>query len=360
MNLHLVSALLLQAQAAAPEYRVTDIFKPLASPAESEKQVALLTFAITGAIFFVVAGLIVFTIFRFRRKSDDVSHQEPAQVYGSNQIEVAWTVIPILIVFILVGVSARVIAGVQNASPPKDALHVTVIGHQWWWEINYPDYKITTANEVHVPVSSDGKLATYLQLQSADVIHSFWIPQLSGKTDAIPNRTNYMWIDPRKRGVYFGNCSEYCGTQHANMLLRVIADEPGEFKKWTLAQQREQRASVTAQPVAATSGAVQGGNYPSMSAGNEASMANQTVYESLSCVNCHMIRGTSSLGKFGPDLTHLMSRATIASGAVDNNHNNLRKWVDNPQDFKPGCLMPSLKLTDHELDQVVAYLETLK
>ena len=362
MQSEFLIALLWQAATKLPEYRVADMFKPLASPAESEKQVALLTFAITGAIFLVVGGLIVYTIFRFRRKPGEDMHQEPPQVYGSNQIEVAWTVIPILIVFVLIGVSARVIAGVQNASPPKDTLHVTVIGHQWWWEVKYPDYGITGANEIHMPASPDGKLATYLQLESADVIHSLWLPQLSGKTDVIPNRRNYMWMDPRKPGVYFGNCAEYCGTQHANMLLRVIADAPDDFKKWAAAQQKKQPqlVDVRAAGPQVQLASIRSEGPPVTKARLTEPQRNQAAFEALSCVNCHMIQGTSAVGKFGPDLTHLMSRSTLGSGVIENTPVNLRKWVDNPQDIKPGCLMPSLKLTNRELDQVVAYLETLQ
>lgn len=335
MDTHSLLAFL-QAQAAnLPERKVTNIFKPLASPAESEMQAALLTFAITGAIFIVVGGLIVYTIARFRQKPGDDMHQEPPQVYGSNQIEIAWTIIPILIVFVLIGVSARIVAGVQNASPPKTTTHVTVVGHQWWWEVQYPDYHITTANEIHVPFSPDGAQASYLVLQSVDVMHSFWMPQLAGKMDLVPNRNNYTWINPKAPGVYFGNCAEYCGTQHANMLLRVVAESPEDFKKWTLNQQTR---------------------------ANEASEAAQgkAVFQSLSCVNCHMVQGTTSVGKFGPDLTHLMSRREIGGGMIENNRKNLKAWVNDPQEIKPGCLMPSMKLTDHELDQVVAYLETLK
>ena len=143
---------LLQAQVTGlPEHRIADIMKPLASPAEAEKNIALFSFAITGVIFVVVAGLIIFTVWKFRRRKGEDEFKEPAQVYGSNQIEVAWTIIPVLIVFIMIGVTARVIAGVENASPPKDVTKITVIGHQWWWEVKYPDYSIITANEVHVP-----------------------------------------------------------------------------------------------------------------------------------------------------------------------------------------------------------------
>jgi cytochrome c oxidase subunit 2 len=318
-----------------PEHRIANIFKPLATPAQSEYTIAILVLAITAGIFVVVAGLIVYTIWRFRRKPGDDSQQEPPQIYGSNQIEVAWTVIPILIAFVLIGVSARVIAGVENASPPPAALKVTVVGHQWWWEVRYPDYGIVTANEIHVPASRDGKTATYLQLESMDVIHSFWVPQLAGKTDLIPNRTNYTWIDPREPGTYFGNCAEYCGTQHANMLLRVVAQAPGDFKQWAAEQQKE--------------------------AANDTQVSEaKAEFQSLSCVSCHTVKGTAAAGKFGPDLTHLMSRQTLGAGVITNTPEHLRAWVDNPQAPKPGCLMPGLKLTDQELSQVVSYLQSLK
>jgi cytochrome c oxidase subunit II len=328
--------LLLQVQVpGAPEHRIQNIFKPLATPAEADRQAAYLTFAITGAIFVVVAGLLVYVIARFRRRPQDDDLQEPPQVYGSNQIETAWTVIPILIVFVFIGVAARVIAAIQNASPPPNMLKVTLVGHQWWWEVRYPDYHLVTANEIHVPVTPDGKRATYLQLTSADVIHSFWVPQLAGKTDLFPNRINYMWIDPREPGVYVGNCAEYCGTQHANMLLRVIADQPADFDKWVADQQKP-------------------------AAEDPQASAAKSAFASLACVNCHTIRGTDAVGVYGPDLTHLMSRQTLAAGVLVNTPQSLRAWVDDPQQAKPGCFMPSMKLTPPQLDQVVSYLESLK
>ena len=329
-----IIALLLQVQVpGVAEHRITNMFKPLGTPAQVEKDVSYLVFGITGAIFVVVASLILYTI-RFRRRPDDISSEEPPQVYGSNQIETAWTVIPILIVFVLIGITARVVASVENASPPPSVLKVTLIGHQWWWEVRYPDYGIVTANEIHVPAARDGTRATYLQLQSLDVIHSFWVPQLAGKTDLFPNRTNYTWIDPWEPGVYLGNCLEYCGTQHANMLLRVIAHENGDFKKWTI---NEQKSAV----------------------GNPQLAQAKSTYESLACISCHAIKGTRSIGKFGPDLTHLMSRQTLAAGVLTNTRENLRAWVKDPQQAKPGCLMPSMKLTDQQLDQVVSYLRSL-
>jgi cytochrome c oxidase subunit II len=320
---------------AQEEKRITNMFEPLATPADESVQMAILSFCICGAIFLVVAGLLVFIIFKFRRRPGDDT-AEPPQVYGSNQIEIAWTVIPLLIVFVLIMVTARVVSAVQNKAFPTDAIHATVIGHQWWWEFRYPELGIVTANELHVPVSStSGGLPTALTLQSVDVIHSFWIPQLSGKTDVIPNRDNHMWIDPREPGVYFGNCAEYCGTQHANMLIRVVVQPKAEFDEW-VANQRKPAV-----------------NDPAVAQG-------RTAFESFACVNCHTIHGTVASGLFGPDLTHLMSRQVIASGALTNTPEHLRGWIHNPDESKPGSLMPAMKLSDAEVDQIVSYLETLK
>jgi cytochrome c oxidase subunit 2 len=310
------------------------IFKPQATPAESVYHLSLLVLTVCAAIFLVVAGLLTFTIVRFRRKKDD--RDEPAQIYGSNHIEIAWTVIPILIVFVLTMATARVVVAIQTKSAPKDALQVTVIGHQWWWEFRYPDLGIVTANELHVPVSTAPKPAvTFLKLQSADVAHSFWVPQLSGKIDLIPNRTNSMWIDPRQEGTYLGNCAEYCGTQHANMLLRVIVQSPADFEKWAAAQKL---------------GASQDSRI----------QAARTTFLSLSCVNCHTVSRTSAAGTFGPDLSHLMSREMLGAGVIPNTTENLRAWVKDPQVIKPGNLMPNMQLNDRELDEVVTYLSTLK
>jgi cytochrome c oxidase subunit II len=320
--------------AGVPE-QVTNIFKPHSTPGESIYQISLLTLAICGAIFLIVSGLLFYIIIRFRSRPND-EQSEPPQIYGSNQIELAWTVLPILIVFVLILVTARTISDVQNATHPPDSLKVTVVGHQWWWEIRYPDLGIVTANELHVPVSDpDRPRRTVLKLQSADVAHSYWVPQLSGKVDLIPNRDNYMWFDPRETGVYLGNCAEYCGTQHARMLIRVIVQRQEEFDRWVAEQQKP---------------AVED---PQVTAGRK-------VFFSTSCVNCHTIRGTVAEGRFGPDLTHLMSRETLGAGAVKNTPELLRAWVSDPQRIKEGCLMPDMQLSQQELDQIVAYLLTLK
>ena len=295
---------------------------------------SLLVLWISLGIFLVVTSVLAYTIIRFRQRPGD--DQEPPQIYGSNQIELAWTVLPILIVFVLILVTARTIADVQNAQPPHSAVNVNIVGHQWWWEIRYPDLGIVTANELHVPVSDDeNRRPAFLLLQSADVAHSFWIPQLAGKTDLIPNRDNRMWIEPLQTGTYLGNCAEYCGTQHARMLIRVIVHEPADFEKWAALQKTP--AVVDPQ--------VQSG---------------RNTFLSTSCVNCHAVGGSKADGSFGPDLTHLMSRETLGSGAVLNTPENLKAWMRDPQTMKDGCLMPDMKLTDSELDQIVEYLSTLK
>ena len=309
---------------------VPSIFDPRSTNAESLYHLSNFVLAITGVIFVVVCSLLAYVMVKFRNRATDVA-REPAQVYGSTQIELAWTVIPILIVVVLFLSTARVIHAVQDGAKPAKAVAVTAIGHQFWWEFRYPELGIVTANELHIPVSTP----TYLKLLSADTDHSFWIPQLAGKTDLIPNRINEMWMDPNQVGIYLGQCAQYCGTQHAKMLLRVSVESPEDFAAWVHAQK---------QP------AIQ----------DEKEAAGRRVFESTSCVNCHAVGGTNGTGRFGPDLTHLMSRHTIAAGAAENTGENLRLWIQNPDAIKPGSLMPAMKLSDQDLDALTRYLETLR
>lgn len=355
---------------------ITDIFKPLGTPAELDKTAALLVNYVCLGIFIVVGALIAYAIVRYRQKPGQDVHQEPAQVYGSNQIEIAWTIIPILIIFVLTGVTARIIGATQDAKLPKSAIKVTVVGHQWWWEYRYPDLGIVTADEMHIPVSDNSEAnAVDITEQSVDVDHSFWVPELTGKTDVLPNRDNHMWLDAHKPGLYLGNCTEYCGTQHANMLIRVVAESKADFDKW-VANQQKLAVGANGYGAAAAASSAQAGSASgvhlqnvSMHGAAPAELGNvpiprlaedKRVFESLACVNCHNIKGTPAIGKFGPDLTHLASRTTIASGMIPNNAADLRAWIDDPQTVKPGCLMPSMKLTDKQLDQVVEYLQSLK
>jgi len=291
--------------------------------------------SITAAIFLVVFGLLAYCVVKFRsRRHDD--GREPAQVYGSNQVELAWTVVPVLIVLVLFLATAQVITAVQNASRPNGAIEVTAIGHQFWWEYRYPGLNVVTANELHVPVSDpEHPTPTFIKLLSADTDHSFWVPRLAGKTDLIPNHPNSMWIDPHETGLYLGQCAQYCGTQHAKMLLRVYVQSRDDFDRWI--QQQDQTAFVT-----------------------DAVAEGRRVFETTACVNCHAVSGTVADGRFGPDLSHLMSRDTIAAGAAPNTPNNLRLWIENPAAIKPGSLMPAMQLDDRDLDALTTYLETLR
>ena len=313
----------------------TNIFAPASTPAKSIADLSVFVLVITGIIFVVVFALILYAVVKFRARAKDAG-REPAQVYGSTQIELAWTIIPILIVVVLFLATARVIHATQDAPEPTGAVEVTVIGHQYWWEFRYPKLGIVTANELHIPVSDPGHpIPTFLQLLSADTDHSFWVPELAGKTDLIPNHPNRMWMDPQRTGVFLGQCAQYCGTQHAKMLLRVSVDSPEEFAAWIRSQQ---------QPAAQEAGV----------------NAGKRVFETNACMNCHTVAGTAANGRFGPDLTHLMSRVTIAAGAAENTHNNLRLWIQDPSAIKPGSLMPAMRLSDADLDAVVSYMETLR
>jgi cytochrome c oxidase subunit 2 len=228
-----------------------------------------------------------------------------------------------------------VIALVQNPAHPAGTVEVIVTGHQYWWEYRYPQWNIVTANELHIPVSDPAHpTPTFLTLFSADTDHSFWVPRLGGKTDLIPNHPNQMSIDPHETGLFLGQCAQYCGTQHAKMLLRVYVQSRQAFDRWVHDQQQ----------------------IPA----SDASSRGQRVFESTACVNCHTISGTPAKGRFGPDLTHLASRDTIASGTAPNTPEQLQLWIRNPDAIKPGSKMPAMGLSDGDVAAVTAYLETLR
>jgi len=325
---------------SVPGHDPTSIFAPQGTPAQSVYGLSMLVLAIVLGIFLVVSGLLLYVLLRYRaRPTSADAAQEPAQIYGSNQIELSWTVIPVLIVVILFLATTRVIFSTERAHRPAESLDVTVIGHQFWWEFRYPKLGIVTANELHIPVSDPNHpTPTYLTMTSADTDHSFWVPRLAGKTDLIPNKTNTMWIDPQAAGLYLGQCAQYCGTQHAKMLQRVYADTPAQYAAW-VAQQQKPAVTAFSDPNAA---------------------AGEAVFQHNACISCHTVAGTVATGRFGPDLTHVGSRDTIASGAVPNTPANMRAFVDDPAHFKPGALMPPMHLNDHDLDLVTAYLTSLK
>src|SRR5258708_218792 len=213
------------------------IFAPVSTPAFAIRDLSLFVLGIAAVIFIVVAGFAIYTLIRFGRRPMNPD-LEPAQVYGSTQIELAWTVVPFLIVVVLFLVTARYVWGIERRAQPPDALEVTLVGNQWWWEVRYPTLGIVTANEIHVPVSDASNPApTFITLKSVDVAHSFWVPQLAGKMDVIPNKTNRVWIEPRQVGTYVGQCAEYCGLQHAVMLLVVVVHPEEGYRAWRASQQ---------------------------------------------------------------------------------------------------------------------------
>ncbi len=325
--------------------RNLSIFAPVSPPAESIRDLSILVFAITGFIFLVVEGVLIYCILRSRRRVAGET-SEPPQVYGSKPIEIAWTAAPALIVFMLTLVTVRSLWEV-NVTPPKEPpageqpLFVTVVGRQWWWEYIYESYGgrqlgFSTANELHIPASEAGVARpVYLNLKSADVCHSFWVPRLAGKTDLIPGQTNSLWFQTDQTGLFLGQCAEFCGTQHANMLIRVVVDSPPDFDRWL-----DHEAGPAVDDLAGAAG--------------KRSFLGQT------CVNCHRVRGTSAMGTYAPDLTHLMSRRTLAAGMAANTPDELRRWVDDPQQLKPGCLMPAFGLSRADRDRIVGYLMTLR
>jgi cytochrome c oxidase subunit 2 len=360
---------LLVAFAAYVDSNATSIFSPFTTPGREIEGLSVFVLAITAAIFIALAALLVHVLIRYRSRPDDNS--EPPQVFGSLQIELSWTIIPILIIVVLFLSTARVLFSVQDAPKPQSALDVVVIGHQFWWEFRYPQYGVVTANELHVPLSSfAAPRPTFMKLTSADVMHSFWVPELNGKTDLLPNRVNEMWIDPMKAGVYIGQCAQFCGPQHAKMLLRVYVDAPGQFQQWIARQQRNQpelqeQGKDQPQTFGGDLTASDSSSNPSVMNANFNGGANdarygQFVFEHQACISCHTVAGTVANGRYGPDLTHLMSRDTLGSGAATNNAQNLKAWVTDPNTFKPGNLMPAMHLSDRDNAAITAYLLTLK
>ncbi len=315
--------------------------KPEGPFAQAPHDIIVPVFIIAGVVFVFVEGLILAAVILFRRRSND---DRPEQIHGNTGFEIAWTIIPILI---LAGVGFLTVSKIfyLDKQHPK-AMQVQVIGHQWWWEFNYRDAggKVVarTANELHIPVGQKVEL----KMTSGDVIHSFWPPKLAGKIDVIPGRTNHMTIQADKADFYYGQCAEYCGLSHANMRLRVVSQPKADFEAWL-------RANSSDEPSA---------TYPIVTAANSASASNvekgYTLFLQKGCSGCHSVNGVSK-GAVGPNLTYFNSRATFAGAIFQNNDDSLRAWLRDPPGEKPGSLMPNLKLSEAEITQLTAYLRTL-
>ena len=284
----------------------------------------ILSLVISAVIFLLVTGLVIYVALRYRRRSQD----EPRQVAGNHRLEVAWTVAPALVIAVMFGLT---IPTMRAADPPQNGEpYLVVIGHQWWWEIRYPQSGVVTANEIHIPTGRPLRV----RLETADVIHSFWVPQLGPMKDLVPGKANTITMQADSPGTFGGVCAEYCGLHHAWMRIRVIAQSQAEFDAW----QQQQARTIAAPAADVAEGA--------------------RIFQERTCVNCHVIGGTGI--PVGPDLTHLASRETLAAGVIQNSPENLYNWIKDPQTIKPGSYMPDLQLPEEELRALVAYLGTLR
>jgi cytochrome c oxidase subunit 2 len=342
-----------------------------------------IVFPIATVIFFLVQGLIIFIVFRFRARSDD---DTPVQVHGNAKAELGWTIAPALILAVVGVFTVVTVFDINQRADASEVLSINVTGHQWWWEYEYPqqagvDEAFLTANELVIPTGR----TVQLRLTSADVIHSFWPPKLAGKVDTVPGRTNYMKVSADTPGDYSGQCAEYCGLSHANMRLRVIALDPPEFEEWVANQLEDAPAAptttTTAAPTTTTTSATTTtaggattttteavepettpvGEDPELDQANGAAL-----FVTKGCSGCHTIRGLEGAnGRVGPNLTHLRSRSRFAGAVFALNDRNLRRWLRDPPKMKPmvpdnGQGMPNLGLSEDEITQLIAYLETLK
>ena len=309
-------------------------YGPRADPATA------LTWGLMGisiVVILVVTALVVAGILARRSRGSPTDEPPPARA-GASGLGWLYVGLPITVVALVISLvwTVAVLAKI-NSPAGKPAVTIEVTGHQWWWEVRYlgdqPSQTFTTANEIHIPVGEP----VLVRLASADVIHSFWAPALTGKTDTVPGRVNIAWLQASRPGVYRGQCTEYCGLEHAHMALYVIAESPAAFAAW-----RAHEAAPAAPP-----------STTSPTAGGEA------LFQAR-CGVCHTVRGGEAGGVLGPDLTHLMSRQTIASGTLPNTPETLAGWISDPQALKPGSMMPATNLSGPELNAVSAYVETLK
>ena len=257
----------------------------------------------------------------------------PRQIHGLNWLEITWTIIPTGVLVAVLIVTLYTLLGAIQQPTGVPTMTVNAVGHQWWWEFQYPDQHFVTADELHVPVN----MVVHVNLISHDVIHSFWIPDLAGKTDVIPGHDNTMWFKSDTPGYYRGECAEFCGTQHAHMDFEVVVQSQADYNAWVAGQQ--QTAAKPTSPLA---------------------IAGEKYFASAACVGCHVINGVNTGNLIGPNLTHFGSRQLIAGGVLDNTPQNLALWLKNPQAIKDGSDMPNLHLTQQQIDELVAYLESLK
>ena len=303
------------------------IFRPASPEAGAIAHLFVISLWICGGVFAVVAGLVGYSMARFRWREGE---PEPEQIAGNRRVEVIWLVVPFCIVALLFGLTVRAMS--LSDPPLLGKPDLEIIGHQWWWEVRDLDWGYVSANEIHIPVGRQ----ISIRLDTADVLHEFWVPELTRKITAVPQAGNHLWIEADRAGVYEGVCTEFCGTQHAWMRFEVVAQEPAQFEAW--ARHQEQAAPLASRQVA----------------------EGARLFRGMTCINCHAVRGTDATGTAGPDLTHFADRRLLGAGVVPNTDENLRRWLANPQTVKPGVKMPNFKLTDEQIGSLAAYLESLR
>ena len=303
-------------------------FNPKSDNAIKIHDVYTLVWILAGIVMAAVLALtLAFSlVFRERPGGKAASH-----IHGNPKLEVIWTLIPVIIGLLIAIPSFQVILD-TTGDAPDGAIEIVATGHQWWFEFEYPDEGLVTANELHIPVGRP----VNIELRSVDVIHSFWVPQLSGKVDMVPGHNNRLWFTPNTPGEYYGQCAEFCGTSHANMRFRVVVDSEADYAAWVAAQTSDAQVAE-----------------------GELAQAGEGIATTI-CAACHTIRGTGAAGVIGPDLTHVGSRGLIASGIVDNDAEGLAEWLTNPPEVKPGSKMPNLNLSGDQIEQLVAYLQGLQ
>jgi cytochrome c oxidase subunit 2 len=319
------TALILSSCQASPSF-----LNPSSPISNSEANLYKTILYMAIVVFVLVEGALLVILIRDRKRSQD--EQLPAQIHGNTRLEIIWTGIPILLVIALFIMTVQTIKAVAAPLSSKDDLNLRVVGHRWWWEFDYPDLGIATANELHIPVGT----TVQINLASVDVIHSFWVPQLSGKMDVVPGQDNKMWLTGEQVGEYLGQCAEFCGTQHALMWFKVIVDSQEDFDAWVKNQQSEAYQPQT-----------------------EAEQAGYKVITGT-CSTCHSIDpGEFNTDKVGPNLAQLFSRTTFAGGSFELTEENLHSWLTDTQAMKPQNDM-EITLTPQEIENLMAYLLKLK
>ncbi|HEX6938323.1 MAG TPA: cytochrome c oxidase subunit II [Longimicrobiales bacterium] len=337
----------------APEHYPQSIFGPVTDFGVRINSLFTGIFWWTMLVLVIVESALIYILIRYRNRPG----AEPRKVYGNNLAEIGWTVGPTLIVVFILVPTIRTIFYTYEP-PESEPLVVEAVGHQWWWEFRYPELGVTTANELHLPVGRPIEV----RLSSVDVIHNFWVPRLGGKRYNIPEPArapdepegrnyNVLYFTVEEPGEYLGQCAEFCGTSHALMRMRVVAQSAEDFQAWVGAMTDTTRAVPGAVATAATAAP----DTQSLEA------RGYQVFLRTGCTACHSITGTPAAGQLGPNLTRIGSRWAIGAGLLENNEENLARWIRNASALKPAAKMPPFpNLSDEDLQALVAYLSSLK